>query len=182
MKSNIIIKILLILSTFVLFITSISFAASNVIYDKKGREVIEIEQPTAESTIDPDHISDALRRKKSDASKNVFSEKTLMPEENMVYGIDTIEKKPYTMIKHKSSLNHLDDYGYELIEDRKADRLMLKIMSNNTGVFYAKSAFYEINDKIYYFDDDGHMVLGPCKDPIGNTYFFSYVTGELLID
>lgn len=182
MNNNIFRKTLSVVFVFVFIITSISFAASQIIYDKKGREVVETERPTAESTIDPDHISDALRRKNSDASKNVFSGKTLMPEENIVYDNAISNEKAYTMIKHKSSINHLDDYGYELIEDRKADRLMLKIMSNNTGVFYAKSAFYEINNKTYYFDDDGHMVLGPCKDSTGRTYFFSYETGELLED
>ena len=38
----------------------------------------------------------------------------------------------------------------------------------------------EIDGKTYYFDEDGLMVLGPAKDNIGNEYFFSYDTGEML--
>ena len=74
----------------------------------------------------------------------------------------------------------MDEDRYYLTEDVKKERLRLTIIVSGFGEIKAKNGFFKIKDKVYYFDEDGLMVLGPAYDNIGNYYFFSYETGELL--
>ena len=57
---------------------------------------------------------------------------------------------------------------------------MMNLLLGVEGIIQAKNGFYKVNGKTYYFDKDGIMVLGFAEDDIGNTYFFSYETGELI--
>lgn len=175
-----------------------SFASQ--IIDKKGRVIEEILRPVEKETIDPDTISDADRIKVSDnaallknsydgPSKNINSSGTLWQNDadfsqNVLYNDDElkiIEKYgSFTKIRHTPSITNVNEDRYEIIEDYKKDRLRLKIIIDNVGVIYAKNGFYKLNNKIYYFDEDGLMVLGAAIDNIGNFYYFSLETGELI--
>ena len=173
---------------FILLITLFS----NVLYaedviDKKGKVIYETIRPTAETTENPDKISDAVRyvpREKIDYTakeytgpeKNIFSKDTIYTAINP----DDVPKTEYTIIRHTASITDVDEDRYELTNDTKKDRMRLRIIVANTGEFEAKNGFYKVNGKVYYFDEDGLMVLGPAYDTIGNYYFFSYETGELI--
>jgi len=176
-----------ILLLFIVFIVNIVNAEQ--IIDKKGKIIYDIIKPTAESTINPDTISDALRiipdtsidyngdlsKKYAGPQKNIFSKDILYQD------IDKIsdDVKEYTLIRHTSSITDLTEEKYFLTQDYKKDRLKITIITEE-GHIYGKDGFFKIDDKIYYFDNEGLMVLGPCYDNIGNYYFFSYDTGELL--
>ena len=164
-----------------------STLASELIIDKKGRVVDEILKPTAESKVDEDAISDAIRyvpdgstdlsdKKYEGSSKNIFSKDTIFSSTDWTY----IDKSDYTLIRHTPSITDVDEDRYYLTEDVKKERLRLTIIVSGFGEIKAKNGFFKIKDKVYYFDEDGLMVLGPAYDNIGNYYFFSYETGELL--
>ena len=181
--NNIIVLVLM----FAVLAINISYA--EVIVDKKGRTVEEIKKPTAESTIDPDTITAADRRvvdmsldyngdtsrQYEGPSKNIFS------SGYMFAGIDPslLGKKDYTLIRHTSSITDLAYEKYFLNQDDLKDRIRLMIVTSD-GMIEGKDGFYKIEGKTYYFDENGLMVLGPCFDTIGNYFFFSYETGELL--
>ncbi len=67
-----------------------------------------------------------------------------------------------------------------MTNDSQYDRLRLRVKESSVGEFEAKNGFFKIDGKTYYFDKDGLMVLGAAVDSIGNFYFFSYETGELV--
>lgn len=181
--NNIIVLVLM----FAVLAINISYA--EVVVDKKGRTVEEIKKPTAESTIDPDTITAADRRvvdmsldyngdtsrQYEGPSKNIFS------SGYMFAGIDPslLDKKDYTLIRHTSSITDLTYEKYFLNQDDLKDRIRLMIVTSD-GMIEGKDGFYKIEGKTYYFDENGLMVLGPCFDTIGNYFFFSYETGELL--
>lgn len=157
------------------------------IIDKRGRVVEEITKPTAESTIDPDTISAAIRyvpdgstdlskKKYEGPSKNIFSKETIFSSTEWA----TVNNNDYTLIRHTPSITDVDEDRYYLTDDVNKDRLRLTIIVSGFGEIKAKNGFYRIKDKIYYFDEEGLMVLGPAYDNIGNYYYFSYETGELL--
>ena len=159
------------------------------IIDKQGRLVTEITKPTAETTIDPDTISSAVRHipkastdytegKYKDyegPSKNIFSADTIYSSSEWAW-----TNSNWTLIRHTASITDVNEDRYELRNDIKKDRMRMKIIVAGVGEFEAKNGFYKIEDKTYYFDEDGLMVLGPAYDTIGNYYFFSYETGELV--
>ena len=185
-------------------ITSFHFNSySTEIVDKKGRIIEEILKPHAKENIDLDTISDVDRIKVSDnaymnnsgyagPSKNIYSSDTVYQSDENNYDeiikslyssheLEIIEKYgSFTKIRHTSSITNVDEDRYELIEDYNNNRLRMKIFVSSIGIYIAKDGFYKVNDKIYYFDNEGLMVLGPAFDNIGNYYFFSYETGELL--
>lgn len=181
--NNIIVLVLM----FAVLAINISYA--EVIVDKKGRVIEEIKKPTAESTIDPDTITAADRRivdlsldysgdtskQYEGPSKNIFS------NGYMYSGTDwsLVDPKDYTLIRHTSSITDLTDEKYFLNQDDLKDRIRLMIVTSD-GMIDGKNGFFKIDGKIYYFDENGLMVLGPCFDTIGNYFFFSYDTGELL--
>ena len=186
LKVNVKRILLFFIIAFVLF-GNIAFAVDT---DKMGRIIETITRPTAESTIDPDTISSALRRKTDvmggiDSSKNINSSAILFDQNSGVLDIINntsivVPEENYTLIRHTPSISVVTGYSYELINDAAADRLKLKIKESGVGEWYAKNGFYKIDDKTYYFDENGLMVLGYAKDTIGNIYLFSYETGELL--
>ena len=181
---NFIITFIIIFSLF-----NATFYASELI-DKQGRVVAEITKPTAESTIDPDTISDAVRHiPKADTdyttgkykdyqgpSKNIFSKDTIYSSTEWSW----VNNNEWTLIRHTASITDVDEDRYELVNDVRKDRMRLTIIVGGVGKFEAKNGFYKIDGKTYYFDEDGLMVLGPAYDNIGNYYFFSYETGELI--
>ena len=153
------------------------------IVDKKGRIVYEITKPTAESTIDPDTITSADRRvvDSSDESRYEGPTQNIFSKGYMFSGstLSLDETKDYTLIRHTPSITDLTYEKYTLNQDDIKDRLRLIIVTSD-GLIEAKDGFYKMDGKTYYFDEEGLMVLGPCLDTIGNYYFFSYDTGELL--
>lgn len=177
--------------SFIIFLL-LSSLFSSVLYaeeliDKKGRVVHEVTKPTAETTINPDSISDAIRyvpkedadltkKKYEGPSKNIFSKDTIFSSTDWTW----VENNEYTLIRHTPSITDVDEDRYILQNDVKKDRMRLTIIVSGIGEFEAKNGFYRIKDKVYYFDEDGLMVLGPAYDTIGNYYFFSYETGELV--
>lgn len=165
-----------------------SIIYSEQIVDKKGRIVDEITKPTAESTINPDTISSADRIVPDSSvdysesslvyegpKKNIFSSGVLYSDTERMWN----DTKDFTLIRHTSSITDLTYEKYYLNQDDRKDRLRLMIVTSD-GLIEGKNGFFKINDKTYYFDEDGLMVLGPCFDTIGNYFFFSYDTGELL--
>lgn len=175
----------------VIFILLVSILSSTLyaedVIDKMGRVVYETLKPTAESTIDEDTISSAVRfvpregvdytnKKYEGPSKNIFSKDTIYTS------LDDIDLKneEYTIIRNTPSITDVDEGRYELINDYKKNRMRLNIIIDSVGKFEAKNGFYKINEKIYYFDEEGLMVLGKAYDTVGNYYFFSYDTGELI--
>ena len=174
--------------TFIIIITFLSSVlyAEDVI-DKKGKVIYETIRPTAETTENPDKISDAARYVPRDSvdytqkeyagpEKNIFSENTIYTS------IDPkdIPETDYTLIRHTASITDVDEDRYVMTNDLKKDRMRLTIIVASTGELEAKNGFYKVNGKVYYFDEDGLMVLGPAYDTVGNYYFFSYETGELV--
>ncbi len=181
---NFIIAFIIIFSLF-----NATFYASELI-DKQGRVVTEITKPTAESTIDPDTISDAVRHiPKADTDYTLGKYKDYQGPNKNIFSTDTIfsstewswvNNNEWTLIRHTASITDVDEDRYELVNDVRKDRMRLTIIVGGVGKFEAKNGFYRINGKRYYFDEDGLMVLGPACDNIGNYYFFSYETGELI--
>ncbi len=180
-------NIIVLMMIFAVFIINMSYAEK--IVDKKGRVIEEIKKPTAESTIDPDTITAADRRvvdmsldysgdtsnQYEGPNKNIFSSGYMYAGA----GANFIDEKAYTLIRHTSSITDLTFEKYSLDQDDLKDRIRLKIVTSD-GIIEGKNGFYKIDGKIYYFDEKGLMVLGPCFDTIGNYFFFSYDTGELL--
>ena len=180
-------NILVLSLSFMLLIINVIWASS--IIDKQGRVVEEIIKPTAESTIDPDTISEAVRRvpnlsldynentegQYEGPKKNIVSNDIIYSSTDRTY----VENTEFKTIRHTPSLIDLTDEKYKLVEDPIKDRLRLYIITTD-GMIEAKDGFYKIGDKRYYFDEEGLMVLGKAYDTIGNYYFFSYDTGELL--
>ncbi|MBR4313665.1 MAG: hypothetical protein IKP66_02000 [Lachnospiraceae bacterium] len=186
MKKNIN-NIIILMMVFAVLAINISYAEQ--IVDKKGRIVEEIKKPTAESTIDPDTITAVDRRvvdmsldysgdtskQYEGPSKNIFSSGYMYSGTEANF----IDEKEYTLIRHTSSITDLTFEKYFLDQDDLKDRIRLKIVTSD-GMIEGKNGFFKIDGKIYYFDENGLMVLGPCFDTIGNYFFFSYDTGELL--
>lgn len=180
-------NIIVLMLIFAVFAINVSYAEK--IVDKKGRVIEEIKKPTAESTIDPDTITAADRRivdlsldysgdtskQYEGPSKNIFS------NGYMYSGTDwsLVDQKDYTLIRHTSSITDLTGENYFLNQDDLKDRIRLLIVTSD-GMIDGKNGFFKIDGKTYYFDENGLMVLGPCFDTIGNYFFFSYETGELL--
>ena len=166
---------------FLLIVANMSYAEQ--IIDKKGRVVDEITHPTAESTIDPDTISDAERRvvsvnseKIDGPKKNIFSDYTLYTGTGETLAD---EEKEWTLIRHTTSITDLSEEKYLLEQDVTKDRMRLIIITS-AGMIEGKNGFFKMDGKIYFFDEDGLIVLGPCYDTVGNYYFFSYETGEMV--
>ena len=153
------------------------------IVDKKGRIVYEITKPTVESTIDPDIITAADRRvvNASDESSYEGPSQNILSSGMLFYEkiLSGDEQQSFTLIRHTPSITDLTYEKYFLNQDDIKDRLRLMIVTSD-GFIEGKDGFYKMNGKTYYFDTEGLMVLGPCFDTIGNYYFFSYETGELL--
>lgn len=179
----------IIIAALLAVVFAINISHAEEIIDKKGRVVYEITKPTAETTINPDTISAADRRVAdlsvdyNDSSahhydgpkKNIFSSGVLYSDTNWSWN----DTKDYTLIRHTNSITDLDDEKYFLNQDDVEDRLRIMIVTSD-GLIEGKNGFFKINGKTYFFDEEGLMVLGPCFDTIGNYYFFSYETGELL--
>ena len=108
--------------------------------------------------------------------KNIFSSNTIYSSTEWSWENNT----EWTLIRHTPSITDVDEDRYVLQNDIKKDRMRLTIIIAGIGELEAKNGFYKIKDKIYYFDENGLMVLGPAYDTIGNYYFFSYETGELV--
>ena len=179
MKIEFKISIIALALSFVLSI--ISYA--DVYVDKRGKEIIDIAKPTAESTVYPNTISDAVRRivreddaNMRDPNKNIVSNGIFDPNSYIV----AAENTEYSLIRHTASITDIEDDNYSLVQDFVKDRLKLTIRIPDVGEMPGKNGFFRINGKVYYFDEDGLMVLGPAYDNIGNYYYFSYDTGELL--
>ena len=179
----------IIIAALLAMVFAINVSHAEEIIDKKGRVVYEITKPTAETTINPDTISAADRRVAdlsvdyNDSSayhydgptKNIFSSGVSYSDTNWSWN----DTKDYTLIRHTNSITDLDDEKYFLNQDDAKDRLRIMIVTSD-GLIEGKNGFFKINGKTYFFDEEGLMVLGPCCDTIGNYYFFSYETGELL--
>lgn len=162
---------------FIVIISSVN-VASNI--DKKGRVYEETIRPTAEAKVDPDKISNALRKKvdvfsRHDVEKNIFSSQIIAEE-----SINEIKIDGYTKIRNTPSITNVEDGTYETIYDEKYDRLRLKIKDKEKGEYYANNGFFRVGGKIYYFDENGLMVLGKAIDSSGEEFNFSIETGELL--
>lgn len=190
--------ILLVLAFNVLLFSHYVFAESVV--DKKGRVVEDIIAPTKESTIPPDTISDARRytpnnsviSKNDGPQKNIYSENTIVQayEGSFTDYIKSLydekmfsliaEYGELTQIRYTKSVTDVEHDRYELINDGIRDRLRMRVIVDSTGMFDAKDGFFKVGEKLYYFDSDGYMVLGPAVDSRNNYYFFSYETGELV--
>lgn len=184
----------------VLFIFTMTLVShASYVIDKEGRVVEDITAPTAMPRVDPNTISDALRIGDSssqyvkDPRQNIYSNEILDVDsgdtsfndyikslyDNKFY--DLIEKYgECTDIRYTVSITNVDEYRYLIIEDKVSDRLRMKVIDNINGDFFAKNGFYKVKGKVYYFDSNGLMVLGPARDERGNYYFFSYETGELI--
>lgn len=178
MKRNIIIELFLVLILLLSFVNSV-FA--DKIIDKRGRVIEETLSPVPETTVDPNAMSDALRRSATngnhevrDASKNIYDVSIIRQDVST-----TIVNEEYTSIRHTASITDLNKETYYITEDLNKERIRLTIKTL-LGEVKAKDGFYKVGDKVYYFDSEGLMVLGPAYDDIGNYYFFSYETGELL--
>lgn len=182
---------LILIAVFLLITTILSSVLyAEELIDKQGRVVYEVTKPTAETTVDPNTISDALRyvpkantdytqgkyKDYTGPSKNIFSKDTIYSSTEWSWK----ENNEWTQIRHTPSITDVDEDRYELQNDIKKDRMRLTIIISGFGKIEAKNGFYRIKGKTYYFDEDGLMVLGPAYDTIGNYYFFSYETGELL--
>ena len=187
---------------YICLVTCCGYTFAESIVDKQGRVVDDITAPTKESTIDPETISEARRYVPKNSSseksenngpqKNIYSESTIIQayEGSFSEYIRSLydEKKfsliaqygELTQIRHTISITDVDNDRYELINDGIRDRLKMRIFVASTGIFDAKDGFYKVGEKIYYFDKDGYMVLGPAVDSRDNHFFFSYETGELL--
>ena len=189
-----------------IFVVLFSFiTTADVLTDKQGHDVYETLYPTAESLIDENTISDAIRYVPSGSkdysnsnytgpSKNIFSSNTIVPQENydeyyndFYKGLLTEESLElintygaFTRIRHTASITNVDDDRYNITTDTMTNRIKMKIIYDITGEIEAKNGFYKVGGKTFYFDSDGLMVLGPALDDIGNYYFFSYETGELI--
>ncbi len=168
-------------------ITFSTMVLAEQVIDKKGKVIDEITKPTAETTINPDTISDAIRyvpdgssdlsdKKYEGPSKNIFSKETILSSTDL----SSVNNNGYTLIRHTPSITDVNEDRYYLTEDVKKDRLRLTIIVSGFGEIKAKNGFFRIKNKVYYFDEEGLMVLGPAYDNIGNYYYFSYDTGELL--
>lgn len=187
----------------VIYLSFVSFA--DTLIDKQGRDVYETLKHTAEVTIDPDTISAAIRHVPSSSkdysnsdyngpTKNIFSSNIIMPEESYDEEYNNFYKSllsdeilnlintygNFTRIRHTASITNVDENRYAVSRDNKTERIKMKIIYDNIGKIDAKNGFYKVSDKTFYFDEDGLMVLGPALDDIGNYYFFSYETGELI--
>lgn len=176
-----------ILMFLLLIITLSSNLYAEDVVDKKEKVIYETIRPTVESTIDENAISDAIRyapkenidysdKEYEGPAKNIFSKDTIYTS------IDEsdIPKTDYTVIRHTASITDVDEDRYVLRNDYQKDRMRMTIIVASTGEFEAKNGFYKVDGKIYYFDEDGLMVLGPAYDTVGNYYFFSYDTGEMI--
>ena len=140
---NFIITFIIIFSLF-----NATFYASELI-DKQGRVVAEITKPTAESTIDPDTISDAVRHiPKADTdytlgkykdyqgpSKNIFSKDTIYSSTEWSW----VNNNEWTLIRHTASITDVDEDRYELVNDVRKDRMRLTIIVGGVGKFEAKN-------------------------------------------
>ena len=164
---------------FLLIVANISYAEQ--VTDKVGRVIYETISPTAAPVVDEDTIS-AAERLVADAfgnyagpRKNIFSNGTMFTEPET----EKVPEKEYTLIRHTSSIADLTEERYYLKEDYEKDRMRLVLITEQ-GFLEGKNGFFKIDGKTFYFDEEGLMVLGPCYDTIGNYYFFSYDTGELL--
>lgn len=178
MKRNRIIKYLLVL---MLILSFVNIVFADEIIDKKGRVIEETLSPIPETTVDPNTQSDALRRvaisgndEVRDANKNIYDVSIIYQESS-----NLIANEEYTSIRHTASITDLDKENYYITEDLNRERIKLTIRTP-LGEIKAKDGFFKIGEKVYYFDSEGLMVLGPAYDDIGNYYFFSYDTGELL--
>ena len=196
---------ILVLILVIMIISCQVFTFADTIVDKRGRDVIEITKPTAESKIYEDSISSAIRHKPDGAkdytdskyegpSKNIYSDNIIMGEEYYDTYIDESIKELYTdkeqeiikkygsftRIRHTASITNVDGDSFEMTNDSQYDRLRLRVKERSVGEFEAKNGFFKIDGKTYYFDKGGLMVLGAAVDSIGNFYFFSYETGELV--
>ena len=178
-----------------------TFFCEEINVDKMGRVVEEIIAPTEASVIDPNTSSDAIRYvpKSSNLNirsnlpqKNVYSDNTIIKESDIdftEYIKSLYDEKKYslieqygelTQIRYTKSISDVDNDRYELLNDGIRDRLKMKVIVDSTGFFFAKDGFFKVGGKLYYFDKDGYMVLGPAFDSMNNYYFFSYETGELM--
>lgn len=147
--------------------------------DKMGRVLETISKPTAANSKNLEQISDAERIKNKDASKNIYSEHIIM-EPEFDFEKEINKDNNYTLIRKSVSISKVPDNKYEIINDEKSDRIKLKIRESGVGEWYAQNGFYEVNNKTFYFDENGLMVLGLAKDPFDNYYYFSEETGELI--
>ncbi len=181
-------KYILFSIAFMLLIINISFA--DILVDKKGKPIEEVLVPTAETTIDPNTMTDAVRRIVKDEFKDYTGQKAKYsgPSQNIyskgyIYqGSSSNDDKnsEYTLIRYTASITDVNEEQYELRQDINKDRMRLLIKVAGVGEFEAKNGFYKLDDKVFYFDENGLMVLGPAYDDIGNYYMFSYETGELV--
>lgn len=190
--------------------TFISFAdnSDKVSYDKLREPVTEILRPTASTKGNEDSMSYILRQKvrdddiistSSDANMNRWVNEGVIyqsKENPPVYETEAslINIVSPRKIRHTYSVAKLEEGEYQLVTDYNTGLIKVKICTNggfyssgngreinaNGGEFWAQNGFYEINNKIYYFDENALMLLGPAYDERGGEYFFSYETGELL--
>lgn len=185
------------ISIILLFIVMITIISSFNIYaindtDKMGRPIVDIISPTAETKLPSDTISDALRSTNGNPTQNIYSKDTVVGSNIPAYEeyvkslydakmLDILEKfGEVTSIRYSVSITDVDTDRYILINDAIKDRMKMKVIVDSVGEYFAKNGFYKVDGKIYYFDEDGYMVLGPARDQRGNYYFFSYETGEMI--
>ncbi len=148
--------------------TTISLAVER---DKNGNEITTITRPTAPAKVDPDQMSVAITKRNAPVvSHSVY-------DTSITYG-----DAGYTVIRHTPSIANLEEWEYEIKHDQKTGRIKLLLRLDNDPMAFAKSGFFKIKDKTYYFDDDGLMVLGHAKDNMGCEYYFSLETGELVYE
>lgn len=178
MKKSIL-KIVSFVLIFTAVMTTIAFAIER---DKEGHVIETVTRPTAPAKVDPDQISVAITKRSMPRDKTGTSSNVIA---HSVYDTpDTIVNYDmgYTVIRHTPSIANLEEWEYEIKHDQKTGRIKLLLRLDNDPMAFAKSGFFKVNGKTFYFDDDGLMVLGPAKDSMGCEYFFSYETGELLYE
>lgn len=148
--------------------------------DKEGNIIPTVTRPTAAAKIDEDTLSVAITKRNVERDKKGTNSNVISHD---VYDTSIAYGDPgYTVIRHTPSIASLEEWEYEIKHDQKTGRIKLLLRLDNDPMSFAKSGFFKIKDKTYYFDDDGLMVLGHAKDNMGCEYYFSLETGELVYE
>ena len=141
---------------------------SNICYASFSYDIYEEITPTAASVVDP-NTNEVLPYKKK--------ENKIILSSDLYDEISTPSNITY--IRHTNSITTVYDGTYVWSKTIDKDRWKLSI---EDGLYYhgdAKSGFYKVDGKIYYFDKDGLMVTGEVLDERNIQYIFAE-SGELI--
>lgn len=142
--------------------------------EETGKRIKDVNYPVNQSMKDSGIVEEAVRQRLKEKEPVRKISKDTILSLDQYYKTYINEPKEYKYIQHTSSITIVDsnyEWSKEIDNTTKESKWVLTYNDYNM-LRMAKSGFYKIDNKTYYFDENGYMYVGKIMDDRDIVYEF----------